>query len=155
MPAGDFRTVDPGAEGRGFLLQPGGTLLAASVAPRPRAAEPEERRIDPRHVLAALAGAAESDRHLDRQAGRYRRECGAGTRPRLPRRDAAVGLKTGPLRVHPAGATAGRRLRDGVRGANAGSANSHSLAPPRRYSGDAMRGFHPRKLAGWPNEPGA
>jgi hypothetical protein len=39
---------------------------------------------------------------------------GAGARPRLPRRDAAAGPQAGSLRVHPAGAAAGRGFRDGM-----------------------------------------
>ena len=72
LPARDFRALGAGAEGRRFLHQSRSDLLAAPVAPRSRAAKPEGQPIDPRHVLAALAGAAEPDRHLDRQAGRRR-----------------------------------------------------------------------------------
>ena len=38
----------------------------------------------------------------------------SGARPRLPRRNAAARRQARPLRVHPAGAAAGRRFRDGV-----------------------------------------
>ena len=59
LPARDLRALGAGAEGGRFLLQPRGDLLAASVAPRSRAAKPEEQQIDARHVFAALAGAAD------------------------------------------------------------------------------------------------
>src|SRR5207247_3737134 len=97
-----------------FLFEPGGHLLVASLAPRPRLAEPEEQPIDARRVLAALAGAAQSDRHLDRQAGGHRGLDGAGTRPRLPRRDAASRYQAGSLRILAAVGAEGRRFRDGV-----------------------------------------
>ena len=71
---------------------------------------PKNNENDARHVLAALAGAAQSDRHLDRQAGRHRRQRRAGARPRLPRRDAAARPQARPLRVHAAGAAAGRAI---------------------------------------------
>ena len=41
---------------------------------------PKNNKIDPRHVLASLAGAAQSDRHLDRQAGGDRGLDRAGAR---------------------------------------------------------------------------
>src|ERR1700689_2599486 len=41
LPARDLRALGAGAEGGRFLLQSRGDLLAASVAPRPRAAKPE------------------------------------------------------------------------------------------------------------------
>ena len=75
---------------------------------------PKNNRIDPRHIFAALAAAAEPDRHLDRQAGRCRGQHGSGARPRLPRRDAAAGFKARPLRILAAGAAASRGFRDGV-----------------------------------------
>src|ERR1700724_2370753 len=103
-----------GAEGCRFLLQPRSALLAASVAPRSGAAKPEEQQIHTRHIFAALPGAPEPDRHLDRQAGGDRGLDGAGTRSRLPRRDAAAGPKTRPLRILAAGPAAGRGFRDGV-----------------------------------------
>src|SRR6267142_4383295 len=62
LPARDFRALGAGAEGGRFLQQSRSDLLAASVAPRSCAAKPEEQQIDPRHVFAALASAAESDR---------------------------------------------------------------------------------------------
>src|SRR6267154_1047447 len=71
---------------------------------------------NPRHVLAALAGAAQSDRHLDRQASRDRGQCDPGAWIGLPRRDAAARSETRSLRVHAAGVATGRRFRDGVIG---------------------------------------
>ena len=68
----------------------------------------------PRHLLAALAGAAEPDRYLDRQACRDGSQtvlCAAS----IASTDAAPRHQARPLRIHPAGATAGRRFRDGVR----------------------------------------
>src|ERR1019366_7937599 len=114
LPARDFRALGAGAEGGGFLQQSRSDLLAASVAPRSGAAKPEEQQINARHIFAALATAAEPDRHLDRQAGRYRGQYRAGARPRLPRRDAASGYQARPLRVHAAGRAAGWGFRDGV-----------------------------------------
>src|SRR5262249_47687634 len=82
--------------------------------PRSRAAEPEEQSEDPRHLLAALAGAAQPDRHLDRQAGRRRRQHDPGAWPRLPRRHAAARHQARSLRVHAARPAASRGFRDGV-----------------------------------------
>jgi len=59
LPARDFRALGAGAEGGRFLQQSRSDLLAASVAPRSRAAKPEEQQIDPWHVFASLAGAAD------------------------------------------------------------------------------------------------
>jgi len=70
-------------------------------------AKPEEQQIDAWHIFAALAGAAEPDWHLNRQAGRDRGQYGSGARPRLPRRDAIAGLKP-TAASSPAGAAAGR-----------------------------------------------
>src|SRR6185312_7770951 len=85
LPARDFRALGPRDQGRGLLLEPRSDLLAAPLAPRPRAAKPEEQQEHARHVLAALAGAAESDRDLDREIRRCRGQRRAGARPRLPR----------------------------------------------------------------------
>src|SRR6185437_406366 len=104
-----------GAERRRRLCEPRSALLAAPVAPRYRAAVAEEQRQDPRHLFVALAGAAESDRHLDRQAGRRRRRHRAGARPRLPRRYAAARHQAVPLRIHAIGTAAARRLPDRVK----------------------------------------
>ncbi len=76
---------------------------------------PKNNKSNSWDFLAALAGAAQSDRYLDRQIGRHRRQRGAGARPRLPRRDAAARYQARPLRVHAIGAAAGRGFRDGVR----------------------------------------
>src|ERR1700760_3411283 len=114
MPAGDFRALGARDQGRRLLLKSRSDLLAAPVAPRPRAAEPEEQQEYARHVLAALAGAAEPDRDLDRQIRRHRGQHRAGAWARLPRRDTAARHQTRPLRVHAARAPAARRFRDGV-----------------------------------------
>ncbi len=55
-----------------------------------------------------------------------------GTRAGLPRRDAAIGPQARPLRVHAAGAAAGRGFRDGVtiRPSAPRSVSSHSLPVP-------------------------
>src|ERR1700736_4292233 len=104
-----------GAEGRRFLLQSRSDLLVASIAPRPGAAKPEEQQIDPRHLLAALAAAAESARHLDRQAGRYRGLDRSGARAGLSRRDAFGRSEARPLRILAAGGAEGRGFWRGVR----------------------------------------
>src|ERR1700676_4845728 len=105
-----------GAERGRVLLQSRSDLLAASVAPRSRAAKSEEQQIDARHLFAALAAAAEPAGHLDRQAGRHRGQHGSGPRPRLPRRAAAGRFETRSLRVLAAGAGACRGFRGRVAG---------------------------------------
>src|ERR1700732_3673794 len=119
-----------GAEGRRFLLQPRSALLAASVAPRSGAAKPEEQQIHARHIFAALPGAAEPDRHLDRQAGGDRGLDGAGARSRLPRRGAAARPKPRPLRILAAGPAASRGFRDGMISLSFGGATKSRARNP-------------------------
>ena len=107
LPARNLRTVGAGAEGCRFLFEPRSDLLAASVAPRSGAAEPETQPVRARHILAALAAAAEPDRHLGRQAGQGRGQHGVRARARLPRRDAADRFEARPLRIFSAGGAGG------------------------------------------------
>ena len=73
LPAGDLRALGARDQGRRFLRKSRSDLLAAPVAPRPGAAKPEEQPENPRHLFAALAGAAQPDRHLDREVRRRSR----------------------------------------------------------------------------------
>ena len=78
-----------GAEGRRDLLPPRRALLDGPGAARPRGAGAAPLRRAARHLRAALAGAAESDRHERGAARQGRGQRAVGGRPRLPRRHAA------------------------------------------------------------------
>ena len=85
---------------------------------------PKNNRIDPRHVFAALAGAAESDRHLDRQAGRHRgqRWCWCAASIASTRRRCWISSPTA------ANSRRWRRRRPGI------SRRSESCVIPARHS---------------------
>jgi tRNA (Thr-GGU) A37 N-methylase len=78
-------------------------LLAASVAPRSRAAKPEEQQIDPRHVFAALAGAPNPiGTSTVKLVGIEGMWCWCAASIASTRRRS--GYQARPLRIHPAGA---------------------------------------------------
>src|SRR6185437_16552496 len=88
----------------------GGALLAARVPPRPHHAKPAQRRRGARHLLAAHAGPAQPDRHLDRRASEGRRPGAVRAWPRLPRWHAADRREARPHTVPANRTRAGRRL---------------------------------------------